>query len=94
MVMTNMIKHEEDCPYLNGGLCSCLGSQGEALPTPSMTSISKDNSKEQLAILNLLQRLYNKSRIVRDKDTGVEFAAVHHKDIDYEYWKIKGETLQ
>lgn len=42
----------------------------------------------------LLVRLYNKHRTVRDKRTGVEFEAVHHNDIDYEYWRLTGESLQ
>lgn len=42
---------------------------------------------------SLLERIYLKKRDVKEVRTGVEFAAVHHKDIDYEYWKLTNERL-
>lgn len=68
----------------------------EALIHRVTTECAKGNpspSPEQ-AVTELLQRLYNKAQPVMQKHTGVEFNAVHHKDIDHEYFKLTGKTMR
>lgn len=51
-------------------------------------------SERERLVIQTLSNLYKKANQVKDPRTGIEFKAVHHKDIDYEYWKLTGEHLQ
>lgn len=60
-----------------------------------LNALTYSKTSEELAIQKqLLEKLYSKAKLVKDKRTGIEFKAVHHKDIDHEYWKLTGNSLR